>query len=75
MPSLQDLDAFNRERTVIYYSGMPAAFDALQALDEARSDSVVTHFGQLLGCMQSSIDATQAALQAARDTCQAFSKV
>jgi hypothetical protein len=54
---------------------MPAVFDALQALDEARSDSVVTHFGQLLGCMQSSIDASQAALQAARETCQAFSKV
>jgi hypothetical protein len=71
----QDLDQFNRERTVIYYTGLPAAFDALQALDESRAEGVVTHLTQFLACLRQSVQLEQAALEAARVCCEQFNKV
>eukprot|EP00730_Choanoeca_flexa_P017225 TRINITY_DN8265_c0_g1_i1.p1 TRINITY_DN8265_c0_g1~~TRINITY_DN8265_c0_g1_i1.p1 ORF type:complete len:356 (+),score=54.28 TRINITY_DN8265_c0_g1_i1:422-1489(+) len=74
MHDLQDLDKFNRERTVIFHSNKPSCFDALQRLDESRAETVVNHLGQLVTCMQTSLDTSVQAANAAQATCQAFDK-
>jgi len=70
----EDLDTFNRERTVIYYSHMPAVFDSLQAMDENRAEGVVNQINQTVACLRQAAQSELRAIDGVEGSCRNFDK-